>query len=78
MKKLFVVLVAAAFVFGAASCKKDCTCKLTGNAAFDELVELTNLPTEYVYPDLSKKDCDAVIMPTVTGDDLELKWNCSQ
>jgi hypothetical protein len=26
MKKLFVVLVAAAFVFGATSCKKECAC----------------------------------------------------
>jgi hypothetical protein len=79
MKKLFVVFVAAAFCFGAVSCKKDCTCALTGNEAFDEMVKgIPGFQTEWTYEKISKSDCDAIAMPTLPENDWDLKWNCKQ
>jgi len=63
MKKLFVILVAAAFVFGATSCKKECECKWDDG-------DIYKIPGE---TKLTKKQCE-----DLSGESqvLNMKWTC--
>jgi len=66
MKKLFVVLVAVAFCFGATSCKKDCFCAWKGDGLTDEQKKEINVGQ------LSKSDCEGTL-PAITIQGAEYK-----
>ena len=55
MKKIFVILIAVAFCFGAISCKKNCVCTTVTQIPWQE----PTTTTETLFDQLSTKDCEA-------------------